>query len=69
MEDAVPEELKESFKIVDNGGRRLIRTIDSILNMAQFQTGNYEAAFESIDMDKDIMQRVIKEFQLMAEIV
>jgi PAS domain S-box-containing protein len=68
LEDSVPEELKESFKIVDNGGRRLIRTIDSILNMSQFQTGSYEAAFESLDVDKDILQNVMKEFQLLAEV-
>ena len=40
LEDKLDEELQDSFKIIDNGGRRLIRTIDLILNVSQIQSGN-----------------------------
>jgi len=40
LQDKLDEELKDSFKIIDNGGRRLIRTIDLILNVSQIQSGN-----------------------------
>jgi signal transduction histidine kinase len=40
LEDKLDEDLKDSFNIIDKGGRRLIRTIDLILNVSQLQSGN-----------------------------
>ena len=44
--DKVPEDLKFSFDMINNGGQRLIRTIDLILNMSELQTGTYEPIIE-----------------------
>ncbi|MBK8944532.1 MAG: PAS domain S-box protein [Ignavibacteriae bacterium] len=40
LENQLDEDLKDSFKIIENGGRRLIRTIDLILNVSQIQSGS-----------------------------
>ena len=62
LEDKVSEDLKSSFKVIENGGRRLIRTIDLILNMSQIQTGNFEINPREIDLEKDILDFVILDF-------
>ena len=40
LENQLTEDLQDSFKIIENGGTRLIRTIDLILNVSQLQSGN-----------------------------
>lgn len=62
LEDKIPEDLKSSFRIIENGGRRLIRTIDLILNMSQIQTGTYEGNIAMLDLEKDVLDGVILEF-------
>lgn len=54
------------FQTIDNGGKRLIRTIDLILNMSQVQTGNIECKYAEIDLSEEIFE-LQKEFQLIAE--
>ena len=43
------------FNAIENGSNRLIRTIDSILNMSQFQSGEFEVFKDNID----ILEQVI----------
>lgn len=40
LESQLTNDLQDSFKIIENGGKRLIRTIDLILNVSQLQSGN-----------------------------
>lgn len=40
LENQLTNDLQDSFKIIENGGKRLIRTIDLILNVSQLQSGN-----------------------------
>jgi signal transduction histidine kinase len=52
------EELKQNYKIemdaltlgLENGSKRLYKTIDKILNMAQIHTGNFEKYFENFNL-------------------
>jgi len=62
LEDRIPEDLRSSFRIIENGGRRLIRTIDLILNMSQIQTGTYDGNMVLLDLEKDVLDGVILEF-------
>lgn len=62
LEGRVSEDLKQSFNIIDNGGRRLIRTIDMILNMSEIQAGNIEINLRNIDVAKDVLEPLIMEF-------
>lgn len=66
LEDKISDDLKSSFKIIDNGGRRLIRTIDLILNMSQVQTGNYELNSVNTNLGRDIIENVMLEFHSLA---
>jgi len=38
----IEDDLKEGFTAIDHAGFRLIRTIDSILNMAQITSGAFD---------------------------
>lgn len=59
----VSDELKESFQIIENGGRRLIRTIDSILNMSQILSGNQEIFPGKINLNDDVLLKLYNEFK------
>ncbi|PKL88071.1 MAG: hypothetical protein CVV23_12045 [Ignavibacteriae bacterium HGW-Ignavibacteriae-2] len=63
LNDKLPYELKDAFNVIEDGGRRLTRTIDLILNMAQLQTGNFEPNIKKLNIDKDILTSVIQELQ------
>ncbi|MCP5063683.1 MAG: HAMP domain-containing histidine kinase [Ignavibacteriae bacterium] len=65
--DKVPEDLKFSFDMINNGGQRLIRTIDLILNMSELQTGTYDAIMEESDI-VEIIEPLVKEFQTTAKV-
>lgn len=64
--DLFPEELIFGFDIIDNGGRRLIRTIDLILNVSDVRSGNYELAVREVDIAKEVLIPLVKEFTNLA---
>lgn len=68
LEDKVDEDLKESFRIIDKGGRRLIRTIDLLLHMSEMQTGNYQINMKDFDLYKDIIENVVLELSNIASL-
>ena len=68
LKDEASEDIKTCFNAIDNGGRRLIRTIDLILNMADVQSGKYEPYLEQTDLEKDILQNLILDFASAANI-
>lgn len=59
--------LDMSFKIIENGSKRLIRTIDLILNMSQLQSGNYETNPTYIDLEKDVIEIILLDFFTIAK--
>jgi PAS domain S-box-containing protein len=61
LEDKLDEELKDSFKIIDSGGKRLIRTIDLILNVSQIQSGSLTISPAKINLIT-ILTDLISEF-------
>lgn len=66
-EGILEEELKESFNIIESGGRRLIRTIDMILNMSQLQSECLDTNPQEVDLSTDIIAPVMKEFYASAK--
>ncbi len=60
-------DLMESFIMIENGGRRLIRTVDLILNMSELQNGTYQPVFQELDIAEDILKPVLQEFKAQAE--
>lgn len=62
LKGRIPDELHSGFGIIDSGGRRLIRTIDMILNMSQLQVGNYDYNPLKIDLCTEVLNTVVHEF-------
>lgn len=51
---------------VDSAGKRLLRTIDMILNMSAVQTGNYKPDFEPINIEIEL-EKLLREFKSLCE--
>ena len=47
---------------VDSAGKRLLRTIDMILNMSAVQTGNYKPDFDPVNIEAELA-KLIREFK------
>lgn len=66
LEDSVEDDLKTAFSIIKRAGRRIIRTIDLILNMSEIQTGTYDSQFKMIDVFEDIIYKNYEELRSFA---
>lgn len=56
------DDSKEIVHSVKSAGRRLMRTIDLILNMSAIQTGKYKPEFENFDLNIEI-KKLVEEFR------
>ncbi|MCL5030530.1 MAG: PAS domain S-box protein [Bacteroidetes bacterium] len=60
------KDLESEFTIINNSGKRLLRTIDLILNMSLVQTGGYELVKEEINLEK-LLINLTNEFKPVIE--
>jgi len=67
VETNMTSELKESFNVMEGAGRRIIRTIDLILNMSELQTASYEYKPKKLNLFSDIIDPVYLEYQHVAQ--
>ncbi len=58
--------LSKEFDTIDASSRRLLRTIDLILNMSMVQSGTYEIINEKFDLEK-LLTDLVMEFKPIAE--
>jgi PAS domain S-box-containing protein len=58
--------LNSEFNIIEASSRRLLRTIDLVLNMSMIQTGSYDISKEEFDL-KDLIENILPEFKPAAE--
>ena len=65
--DHMNEDLETSFQIIDNASKRIIRTIDLILNMSALQSGMYEYNPTGFDLYKAVIKNLYSEFKPIAE--
>jgi len=56
-------EFEEIFHAIELGSLRITRTVDSILNMAQFQAGTFEVFKTKIDLKGEILKNLEDEFR------
>ncbi|WKZ69605.1 MAG: PAS domain S-box protein [Melioribacteraceae bacterium] len=63
----ISDDLYNSFSIVDGASRRIIRTIDLILNMSQLQTGSYQATMNDFDLYQTVFIQLYPEFSRLAK--
>ena len=61
------EDIRAMFPIAKSAGARIIRTIDSILNMSEIQSGTYQEKMKIIDLYNDVLFGLHNEFKIYAE--
>ncbi len=67
LQDKVDRDLTEGFAVVDAEGKRIMRTIDMIINMSQLQTGQYEYNPEKFNIYESILANVYQEYSEIAK--
>lgn len=67
IEDSLDEDLKSNFNAIDDAGKRIIRTTDLILNMAEIQTGTYDYDPTTFDFYEEILLPLHSEFKIQAD--
>lgn len=60
------EDLQMSFSIIDQASKRLIRTIDLIINMSELQTDTYDFTPVKVDVNSDILHKLFLEYNPLA---
>lgn len=63
LNNAISSDHHEIFNLINNGGERLIRTIDLILNMSEVQLGTYTPNKEYIDIERLVLEPLYSEFK------
>jgi len=56
-------DMMESFGIIDRAGRRIIRTIDLLLDMSQIQTNTYETNFSRFNLYDKVIYPLFAEYR------
>lgn len=65
--DNLSDDLSDIFDHMDNAGRRLIRTVDLIINMSEMQIGSYQPIFKKVDIYSDVIAKIFPEFSYAAK--
>lgn len=68
VENKISEELSRGFNVIDEASKRIIRTIELILNVSELQTGNYHLNIKSLDIVEDILKNVYYENKVYAQL-
>ncbi|GEM_PF-5020908 len=58
---------QDCFESIDLASRRIIRTVDLILNMSELQTGIYKPSLSKVDIESQVLKKLYNEFQRMAK--
>ena len=62
MEDLLTPEMTEYFEGIELAGKRLIRTVDLILNASEMQVGTYEPIWGIVNLQDDIFKSIYSEY-------
>ena len=66
LEETNDKDLLSFFEISEAASKRIIRTVDLVLNMSQLQTGNYEAILKIFDINWRVLQVLFEQFKVSA---
>ncbi len=61
FEDKINKDMEMIFEAIETSGRRLIRTVDLILNMSILQAGKYEPVLKKTDL-QPLIKGIVNEF-------
>jgi PAS domain S-box-containing protein len=63
----IDDEVTESFESIEIASKRIIRTVDLILNTAELKTSGYKPNYSKINLDSKILTSLCQEHQLSAK--
>jgi len=63
LKNKIDSDLQDGFRTIDNAGRRIIRTIDLILNMSELQSGSYDYVGKPINVYRDAIFNIYNEYK------
>ncbi len=61
------DDILELFPIINSSGNRIIRTIDSIINMSELNLGTYEPIYKWLSLRNDIFKTIMGELNIIAK--
>lgn len=67
VQDKVSQEIQQYFPSMFSAGKRIIQTIDSILNMSELQVGAYIPEIREFEIDREILNKLYNEFKITAK--
>lgn len=67
LHNQVDDEMRNAFDVIEEEGKRIMRTVELILNMAELQTGSYSYRPKKIELFKDVLLKIHQSFQLIAK--
>lgn len=67
LKSKLSPELEESFFAIDTSIKRVIRTIDLILNMSEMQVGTYEPTWRNFDLFEEVFKGIQREYDFSAK--
>lgn len=62
VEDRTTPEMLEYFEGIELSGKRLIRTVDLILNASEMQVGTYEPIWGTVNLSEDVFKSIYSEY-------
>ena len=63
ISDKINSESLECFDYIELSSRRIIRTIDLILNMSEIQLGLFKPMFSKVDIDSQVLTKLYHEYK------
>jgi signal transduction histidine kinase len=66
LEENEHKQLEEDYKVMESASRRLIRTIDLMLNFSEVQSNSYVCKNKQIDIYNDILVDLAEEYSISA---
>ncbi|MBI1938698.1 MAG: PAS domain-containing sensor histidine kinase [Ignavibacteriales bacterium] len=63
----VDEELNNGFDVITEEGKRIMRTIELIINMSELQTGQYSTKPRRIDIHKEVLEKLHQSYSAAAK--
>ena len=65
-QEKIDEDFNDIFRSIDHAGRRIIRTVDLILNMSELQSGTYEYISKPLNIYEEILYFLYSEYKHIA---
>ena len=66
VSELIDDDLKISFDVIENQGKRITRTIDLLVNVSEINNRTYEPLKDNINLFADIIQKVLKTYEPLA---